>query len=406
MEHVVVIGAGQAGFEAAAALRREGFAGTITLLGDEPGLPYQRPPLSKGYMADGREDRLALRPLSFFEGSGIDRIEDVRAAAIDRAAREVVADDGRRYSYDHLILATGARNATPPIEGAAGAGVLGLRTLEDARTLRSVLPRVRSALVIGGGFIGLEFAAVASSAGVSVTVVEAASRLMSRVVSAPISEAFRTAHEGWGTRVLTDAAVARIVMRDDNASAALSDGTVIEADTLLLATGVVPNVEIAAEAGLAVENGIVVDSRLLTDDPAISAIGDCAVVAAAGGARQRLESVQAATDQARFVAHRLMGMPGTYDAVPWFWSDQRDLKLQIAGVTAGADAVESREGVGAKLAVWCFRHDRLVGAETINEPATHMAVRRILAGPSLTRTHVAAADYDARALMRASAGAN
>ena len=291
VERVVIVGAGQGGFETAAALRKEGFAGRITLIGDEPGLPYQRPPLSKGYMKDGRAERLALRPAAFYETGRIDRLEDARVARIDRARREVILDDGTRHGYDHLVLATGARNAVPPIEGAESPGVLGLRTLADADRLRARMPSIGHAIVIGGGFIGLEFAAVARAAGVGVTVVEAAERLMGRVVSPPISAAFEAAHRAAGARVLTSAPVVSIRFDGpDPAGVTLADGRYIAGDAVLLAAGIVPNTELAAEAGLRVENGVAVDARLLTSDPSISAIGDCASVPRADGrGRIRLE---------------------------------------------------------------------------------------------------------------------
>ena len=333
IERVIIIGAGQGGHQVAASLRQEGFAGSVTLIGDEPGFPYQRPPLSKGYMKDGKAERLLLKSETFYESSAIDYRATTRAVKIDRSRQRVITTDGSDLPYHHLVLAIGARNALPPIEGLAEAlkagQVMGLRTLADAGILRELTASARSAVVIGGGFIGLEFAAVARARGLDVTVVEAADRLMARVVSSDISAHFLEAHEGMGNRILLGVDARGIA----HGKVTLSDGGQVTADLILLAAGVRPNIELAAEAGLATANGIVVDSQLLTSDPAISAIGDCALFPASDGSTVRLESVQAAVDHARHVARRLVhGEWKPYAAVPWFWSDQGDLKLQIAGL--------------------------------------------------------------------------
>lgn len=303
---VVIVGAGQGGQTAAASLRQEGFAGEILLLGDEPGLPYQRPPLSKAYMKDGDPARLLLRPEAFYAQAGIALHAGLRVAAIDRTRAEIETETGERIAYDHLILATGARNAAPPIAGLATAGPVGLRTLADATALRARMAEADRAIVIGGGFIGLEFAAVARAAGLGVTVLEAGSRLMGRVVSPEVSDFFRAAHEAAGIDVrLGTAAVAL-----EPGAVHLAGGEAVEAPLVLLATGVRPNVELAEVAGLAVADGILVDRDLLTSDPAISAMGDCARVPQPDGRLLRLESVQAAVDQARHIARRLQhGIP-------------------------------------------------------------------------------------------------
>ncbi|MEH0069895.1 NAD(P)/FAD-dependent oxidoreductase [Pannonibacter sp. Pt2-lr] len=266
MRRIVIIGAGQGGLQAAMSLRQEGFAGEITLIGAEPGLPYQRPPLSKAYLKDGDGSRLELRPAAFFEKNGVTLVSGVRAERIDREGREVHAG-GTVYPYDHLILATGTRNLRPPIPGLER--VLDLRTLEDAARLRGKLERPRRIAIIGGGFIGLEFAAVARAAGHEVTVAEAAPRLMARVLSPELSARFLSLHEGMGTRILLGQPVSAVT--DEGVT--LADGSGIAADLVLLAAGVVPNTELAAEAGLEIANGIAVDGQLLTSDPSISALG-------------------------------------------------------------------------------------------------------------------------------------
>lgn len=389
MDRIVIIGAGQGGIQAAISLRQEGYSGRLTVIGAEPGLPYQRPPLSKVFLKSGDADALRLRPAAFYDKNEIELIDGTRVEAIDRA-RGVVHAGATSFAYDHLILATGTRNLRPPIEGAERA--LDLRTLEDAARLRAALSEPRRCAVIGGGFIGLEFAAVARSLGHAVTVAEAAPRLMARAVSPATSARFLALHEALGSTVhLGDPAVA---VRD--AGIALSSGAYVEADVVLLAAGVVPNTELAADAGLAVDNGIVVDARLLTDDPAISALGDCCVFPdPTTGRPVRLESVQAATDHARLIARRLVkGVETPYAAVPWFWSDQADRKLQIAGLSSIADeTLERSDG-----AIFRFAGDRVSAVETVNDARTHMQARKRLALSPIRRSQLEAVEFDLAAL--------
>ncbi|WP_343504314.1 NAD(P)/FAD-dependent oxidoreductase [Alloyangia pacifica] len=369
--HVVIVGAGQGGLQAAMSLRQEGHEGPITLIGGEPGLPYQRPPLSKAYLKTGEADKLALRPESFFENKAIMLRPGTWVDAIDRAAQQLRIGS-ETLDYDTLILATGTRNLRPPIHGVERA--LDLRTLEDARTLRAALDQPRRIAVIGGGFIGLEFAAVAAGLGHHVSVAEAAPRLMARAVSPAMSERFRALHEGLGTELHLGNGVTEVTGR----GLLLANGIEVTADLILLAAGVRPNVELAQQAGLEVDNGVVVDATLRTADPQIFALGDCAAFPeAVSGRRVRLESVQAATDHARCIARTIVkGETAPYAAVPWFWSDQHDLKLQIAGLAAPSDeSVALEDG-----AVLRFRNDRLTAVETINDAKTHMKARRLLGG--------------------------
>ncbi len=381
---VVIIGAGQGGCQAATSLRQGGFEGSITLVNGEPGLPYQRPPLSKGYLL-GKVDgtKLLLRREHWYPKQRVDLISD-QVVAIDRAGHKVQLAGGPVLAYDHLILATGSRNRELPVPGAELGGVIGMRTQADADALAGRVAEGVEIVVVGAGFIGLEFAAVAAALGASVHVLELADRPMARAVSAATSAFFRQAHEDWGVRLEFGQGVVGIGGENGVAtSATLTDGRIVPADLVVYGIGVVPATALAEQAGLAVDNGIRVDGQLLTDDPDISAIGDAASFpsAHAGGRVIRLECVQNAADQARHVAARLTGTSAVYDALPWFWSDQGDLKLQIAGLADVDD--ESVELVSAgprQQTVLRYRADRLVAVETVNRPGDHMLARRILAG--------------------------
>ncbi len=399
---VAVIGAGQGGFQVASSLRQEGFGGRVALIGDEPALPYQRPPLSKSYLAgDSGRDELWLRPEAFYQSHRIDYLPGEAVVAIDRPGRCLRLGSGRELACDHIVLATGARNRPLPVPGADLDGVMGLRTLADADALRERLKEAREVVVVGAGFIGLEFASVAIAAGAAVHILEVTQQPMGRVVSAPTSRFFTAAHRQWGATISLGAAASRICGADGRVTAVeTTDGRRLPADLVIVCIGVVPNSELAAAAGLAVANGIAVDESLATDDPEILAIGDCANYPTRfAEGRVRLESVQNAVDQARCAAAHIVGKPAPYDKVPWFWSDQGDLKLQIAGLVIGHDtAVVRGEPESRSFSVFCFRDGRLVGVESINRPADHIAARRILAAPpGLTPAQAADPDYDLRA---------
>ena len=402
---VVIVGAGHGGFQMAASLRADGYAGEVLLIGEEPGLPYQRPPLSKAFLKDGNAERLHFRPSGFYEMNAISLMPGTRIERIDRQARTVVEAGGEAIAYDHLVLATGSRNARPPVENLDLENVLGLRNLADAADLRARLQAASHVLVVGGGFIGMEFAAVAAGFGLEVTVVEAAGRLMARAVSDPVSQHFLARHEGRGTRIRLGQFVTALIGDDQGrvAGARLADGSRISCDLVLVATGVVPNAELAAEAGLAVSNGIDVDELLRTSDPDISALGDCCNYPdPVSGARVRVESVQAATDHARTISRRLSGEPAPYAAVPWFWSDQGDNKLQIAGLAAGADEHVAVEPESGGLAVLSFANGRLVSVETVDAAATHMSARKLFAARREVRhAELAALDYNLVGYVRA-----
>ncbi|MET0258274.1 MAG: FAD-dependent oxidoreductase [Methylobacterium sp.] len=405
---VVIVGAGQAGFQTAASLREAGFSDPITLVGDEEVLPYQRPPLSKAYLA-GKTDAggLLLRPASYLTEHRIGH-RRASAVAIEREARRLALDDGTDLAYDHLVLATGSRNRVLPVPGADLAGVYQLRSLDDADALRGAIEIAESVAVIGAGFIGLEFAAVCAARGIAVTVIEAADRPMARAVSAETGDAFRMAHEAMGVAFRFRAGVTAIEGPSGRAAAVVTaDGARIPADLVLVGIGVVPNQELAERAGLPVHDGIETDAVLSTSDPAISAIGDCARFPtrfAAGmsrGDRVRIESVQNAVDQGRCLAARLTGRPVAYDAVPWFWSDQGPYKLQIAGLSEPGDGSVVR-GDNGTFSVFRFRAGRLRAVESSNRGADHMAARRILTlGRDLTPAQAADPAFDLKALATA-----
>lgn len=367
---IIIVGAGQGGLQVAASLRQAGYTGDLTLIGDEPGLPYQRPPLSKAYMQDGKPEALFLRNADFYASRKIRYMPETRVNAIDREHGRIATSAGE-FPYAHLILATGARNLRPPIPGLDRA--LDLRTLADADKLRDRIGGKRRFAVIGGGFIGLEFAAVARKFGHDVFVAEAAPRLMGRAVSPQMSELFLQKHRELGNTVLLGDAVSTV----DDGGITLVGGRQIEADEVLLAAGVRPNTALAQAAGLDCANGVTVDAQLVTSDPRISALGDCACFPDARSGRMiRLESVQAATDHARNIAARLTGKAtGPYTALPWFWSDQADYKLQIAGLAQPDDRAETADG----HVIFRFdANDRLTAVETVNNAKVHMRSRKLL----------------------------
>lgn len=380
---VVIVGAGQAGAETAAALRDRGFTGPVTLVGDEPGPPYGRPPLSKGYLTGSVDPGgLALRPPSYYRDHGITLTGRDPAVEIDRDGQRLTLASGRELPYAALVLATGARPRPLPVPGAGLSGVLALRSLEDATAIRDRLADARDVLVIGGGFIGLEVAATARRSGARVTVVEAGPRLMARAVSGPMSAFLAGHHREQGVRVLLGREVT--ALRGDTAgrcrAAELDGGERVPADLVVAGIGVLPNCSLAAAAGLAVGDGVLVDDRLRTSDRAVYAVGDCARFPSPyAPGRLRLESVRNAVEHARRVAAVLCGDTPPPAAVPWFWSEQYALRLQIAGITQGHDrtAVAGDPAAG-RFSVLCFRGERLVGTESVNRPADHMATRRLL----------------------------
>ena len=402
---VAILGAGQAGFQVAASLHQEGFTGRVVLIGDEPVLPYQRPPLSKAYLAGQCGlDVLWLRPREFYAKQQIDLIYGDPVTAIDRGRRLLRLASGIKLGWDHLVLATGARNRMLAVPGAELDGVLALRTLAETDVLRQRLEEAREVVVVGAGFIGLEFASVAIARGTNVHIIEITHHPMGRVVSEQTSRFFTGAHIRWGAEVLLGTGVARILGAGGRVTGVeTTDSRQLPSDLVLVCIGVIPNAELARDAGLAVDNGIVVDEYLATADPAIFGIGDCANFPAPFAAgRVRLESVQNAVDQGRCVAARIAGKREPYRKVPWFWTDQGDLKLQIAGITAGHDqAVTRGDPADGQFSVFCFRRERLIGVESVNRPADHAVARRLLAAdPMLSPAQAADESYDLRTHAR------
>jgi 3-phenylpropionate/trans-cinnamate dioxygenase ferredoxin reductase component len=400
---VLIVGAGHAGFQLAASLRQHGYSGRIGLVNDEAHLPYQRPPLSKAYLkSGGGADALMFRPDRFYREQNIELIAD-RAVSIDRRARRLLLASGASLDYGHLVLATGARNRLLDIPNANLEDVRYLRTLDESEALRQWIAPGQRVVVIGAGFIGLEFAATARARGLEVDVLELGSRVMARAVTAEISEFFQNRHTAAGIRIHLGVQATRIESDGaDVTGVSLSDGRHVPADLVVVGVGVLPNVELAAEAGLPVAAGIIVDEQLLTADPNISAIGDCALFASPRfGGSLRLESVQNATDHARCVAARLTGDAKTYDGLPWFWSDQGADKLQIAGLTTGYDRVVVRgdRGVGS-FSAFCYKSGQLVGVESINRASDHVFGRRILAANrSIEPEQAADTSFDLKAAL-------
>jgi 3-phenylpropionate/trans-cinnamate dioxygenase ferredoxin reductase subunit len=388
------------------------YPGRIVVIGDEPYRPYHRPPLSKGYLLGASdEDKLMMRPGGFFADKRIELLMGRRVVALDRGHHHVALDDDTVLEYGHFVFAVGARNRPLPIHGAESRGVFYLRTLDEARALKAALATAKSAVVVGAGFIGLEFAAAAAKCGVAVTVIEVADRPMARALSPQLAAIFTREHAQNGVRFMFNSQVLHIVAE---AGAVVAVETVeherVPADVVVIGIGVQPNVEVAAAAGLEVRNGIVVDNMLLTSDPDVSAVGDCAAHPNpfADGAVVRIESVQNATDQARCVAARIVGKAHSYASVPWFWSDQGDLKLQIAGLATGCDEIVIRgKTTGITCAAFCFKQGRLLGVETVNRAGDHMIARRLLAQHiGLTPAQAADEQFDLKAHLSREAGAH
>lgn len=379
---VLIIGTGHAGFQAAASLREKGFAGSVTLIGDEHHLPYQRPPLSKGYLALSPPPEVLLRPEQFYRDNKIELRVDAHVAAIDRERRTATLESGETIPYDHLVLATGGRNRQLNLEGGDLEGVSTLRRLDDAQRLRRYLHAAGGIVIIGGGYIGLEVCSVALALGVEILIVEAATRLVARVASNPLSEFFLRHYEKAGARILRGATVARILGSAGRVeSVQLSSGESVATSLVLLCVGIAPDVELAEAAGLETADGIVVDCFLRTSDASIFAIGDCARYPSryAAGNLVRVESVPNAMDQGRAVAETILGRPRDFDSVPWFWSEQGKLRLQIAGLTQGHDrTVVKGDPESGVFSVFCFRNGTFAGVESMNRPVDFVAAKRAL----------------------------
>lgn len=379
---VVIAGAGQAGFQVAMSLRTEGYEGPVTLIGEEPHLPYQRPPLSKAFMT-GKQDieGTALRPGAYYKDHLIDLAMGEKIAGIDPLSRSVKLASGANIPFEILVLAVGARNRTLPVPGADLDGVCYLRTLDEAVAIKQRIENASDIVVIGGGFIGLELAAAARIYGKSVTVLEAQPRLMARVLAPVLSEFYRKVHTDQEVTIVLGAAVTQIKGVGKVREVVLADGTVYPADLVLVGIGVLPNTDLVSGLGIPAANGVAVNDLLQTEDEHVYAIGDCAEHPNRfAGGRVRIESVQNAVDQARCVAAAIAGKPAPYQAVPWFWTDQFDIKLQMAGLSGGCDrAVLRGDPESRKFSVFYFKEERLRAVDSINRPADHMIARKLIA---------------------------
>ena len=377
---IVIVGAGQAGAQAVASLRAEGFSGAITMVGDEPFAPYQRPPLSKAYLLGTFErGRLFLKPDAFYRESACELILGAGVRAIDRAAKTVLLTGGRTLAYDLLLLATGTRVRPIRCPGADLAGIHYLRGIADVDRLRPALMKGKRLAIVGGGYIGLEVAAVAAKNGVDVTVFEALSRVMARAVSRPVSAFFDQVHRAAGVKLLLNTGV-QAFEGSGQLESVKAEGKSFSADLALVGIGVIPNMEIARNAGLPCEDGIVVDENCATADPAIFAAGDCTWHVGREGIPLRLESVQNAIDQAKHAAYAMVGRPRPYREVPWFWSDQYDLKLQIAGLARDSDRIVLRGDPAArKFAVFHLREGAVAAVEAVNAPPEYLVGRKLIA---------------------------
>lgn len=385
-EHILIIGAGQAGMQIAATLREEEFSGDITIVGEEQYAPYQRPPLSKAFLSgEMDEESLEFRSDQFYRDNDITLVVGDRIVKVgfNEGGGVATAASGDEYSFTKLALTTGSTPRTIDIPGAHLDGVLYMRTLADAKALKERWAAAKSVVVLGGGFIGLEVAAVARKAGKTVTVLEAAPRIMGRAVSPIISDFYTAAHTRRGTQIRVDVQVTQFVGENGHvAGVELADGEVIPADIVMVGIGVLACGELAEQLGLKTENGmIVVNEFAETSDPRVVAAGDAVLLPhPLGEDRQvRLESVQNAVDQAKVAAHTLLGRREPYRAVPWFWSDQADLKLQIAGLSFDYDATVIRGSMDdEKFSVLYYRDGQIIAVDAVNDVSDYMAVRRAL----------------------------
>jgi len=398
MPHTVVIGAGQAGASLVARLRKQGYEGEITLIGAEPVPPYQRPPLSKAYLTGEMElERLFLRPERFYEEQGITLRTDTKVQSIDRAAKTLDLGD-ETLAYDTLALTTGSKpNRLPVSIGGNLEGVHVVRTLADVDDMASEFEAGRHALIVGGGYIGLEAAAVASKRGLQVTVLEMGDRILQRVASEETSNYFRKLHTKHGVDIRETVGLAGLSGDNRVTSAELSDGNTLKVDFVIAGIGIQPDTDLANAAGLEIDNGIKVDALCRTSDPDIYAAGDCASFPH-HGVRLRLESVPNAIDQGEAAADAIMGGTEPYIAKPWFWSDQYDVKLQIAGLNTGYDRVVTRDSDGP-VSYWYYKGNQLLAVDAMNDPRSYMMGKRwIEAGKSPSPEDVGNTDLELKNL--------
>ena len=383
VNHILIVGAGQAAIQAIDTLRRKGFSGQITLVGEEPWLPYQRPPLSKKFLSGGIErEKLLIRPQPFYAEHRVQAHLGRRAVEIDRRAQSVRLDDGSAIGYDALLLATGSSPRHIPVPGANLGGVHLLRNIADVERIRADLASARKLLIIGAGYIGLEVAATARGMGLPVTVLEQTDRVMSRVTAPEVSSFYETEHAKQGVQVICGIQVSALEGSHGRVQTIVCEGgSAHEADVVLVGIGVGPRDDLAQAAGLDCLNGIVVDQHCRTSDPNIYAAGDCTSHPSIHyGRHVRLESVDNAFEQGASAALNLLGTPTPHAKVPWFWSDQYDLKMTIVGLSQGYDEAITR-GVPASrsFSVCYLREGELIAVDTVNAPKDQMAARKLVA---------------------------
>lgn len=382
INRIIIVGGGQAGAQAIQSLRQGGYEGGLTLIGEESNLPYQRPPLSKAYMkGEFAQERLFFRPQAWYDDQKVDLSLSTTVTAINRADRTVETNNGDSLGYDALIIATGSRPRALPIEGADLKHVFDLRGIDDVDEIKPNMVAGRKLVIVGAGYIGLEAAAVARQMGLEVTVLEMADRILARVTSPTMSEFFNKEHTAQGINILTNARLEKLVGKDGAVTGAvLADGTELEADIVLVGIGIITNSEIAEAAGITCNNGIIVDRDARTSDPRIFAAGDCTVRPLVHYGRSgRLESVHNAIEQGKLAAAAILGKPRPNEDCPWFWSDQYDLKLQIAGLSTDYDEFVVRgDPDDRKFAVFYLRNGTLIAVDSINSPPEFLASKKLI----------------------------
>lgn len=400
---IVIVGGGQAALSCAAKYRALGGTRPVTILCAEAVPPYQRPPLSKAYLlGDMGLDRLLLRPQAWYDDNAVTLRLSTRAAALDPQARTITTDGGETLTFGDAVLTTGsAPRRLPAAIGGDLGGVHVVRDLADVDALAPVCTQGARVVIVGGGYIGLEAAAVCAKRGMHVTVLEAAPRILGRVAAAETADAIRALHAGHGVEIRENTPLERIEGADTVTGVILQSGETLPADLVIAGIGITPDTALAETAGLTIDNGIATDARGRTSAPHVWAAGDCASFPH-HGARLRLESVQNAIDQAECVASNLAGQAQDYDPKPWFWSDQYDLKLQIAGLNTGHDRVVVRQGDGAARSHWYFRDGRLISVDALNDPRGYMVGKRLIdSGMSPAPEALADPQTDLKALLRA-----
>ncbi len=402
MSKIIVIGAGQAGFSLVEGLRKQGHTGAITLIGAEPAPPYQRPPLSKAYLlGDMAVERLYLRPENFYADHDIELLTDTRVTAINRQDKSIDLSNAGSMAYDKLALTTGALpNRLPASIGGDLAGVYGVRTLADTDAMAPEFSKDARVLIIGGGYIGLEAAAVAAKLGLKVTLVEMSDRILQRVAAKQTSDYFRELHGSHGVDIREGVGLTKLNGDTRVTSASLSDGSVLEVDFVIVGVGIQPDISLAKTAGLTIENGIKTNYRCQTSDPDIFAAGDCASFPHQGK-QMRMESVGNAIDQAHAAAAAMLGIDIDYQPKPWFWSDQFDTKLQIAGLNTGYDKIVTR-GAGREISFWYYQANKLLAVDAMNDPRSYMVGKRLIeAGKSPDPAMIADVNADLKPLLKA-----